>query len=80
MTFKDRYNQCKTWHEKVLVMGLYHLTQKQRWGSYWNMTETAEYFEVSKGLVSENLKLYKFIDEDIRLIKHTREQALKSIK
>lgn len=79
MSFKDRYNQCKTWHEKVLVMGLYHLAQQNRCNG-WTVKDTALYFDVSNGLVSENLKLHKSIDNDIRLTKYTREYALRLIR
>ena len=79
MTFKDRYNQCESWHEKVLVMGLYHLAQQNRYNE-WTIRDTADYFDVSTGLVSENLRLYKEIDNNIKLIKLTREQALRSIR
>lgn len=79
MTFIERYNQCNIWHEKVLVMGLYHLAQCNR-NPWWTLIDTAEYFEVSIGLVSENIKLHKAIDNNIKLIQFTREQALKAIK
>lgn len=80
MTFSDRYNQCKNWYEKVLVMGLYHTAQCKRNNDNWTVKDTAEYFDVSTGLVSENLKLHKNIDENIKLTKFTREQALRMIR
>lgn len=80
MTFIERYQECKAWHEKVLVMGLYHLAQRRRNSNDWTILDTAHYFNVSTGLVSENLRLHRAIDNNIKLTKFTREQALRVIK
>lgn len=61
-------------------MGLYHKAQLIRNCDDWTISDTAHYFGVSTGLVSENLKLHRAMDNDITLIMVTREQALRMIK
>lgn len=56
MTFVERYKQESTWHGKVIVIELFHLAMSQR-DKTWTLTKTAEAFNVSTGLVSENLRL-----------------------
>lgn len=74
MTFLEKYQQCTTWHEKVTVMELYHLygvlSVKK-----WTVGHTASYFEVSKGLVSENLKLASALHSNPKLLNAPNRQA-----
>ncbi len=80
-SFLDRYNNSTTWHEKCTIMALYHLTMRNNMHNCWTMKDTAEYFSVSLGLVSENIKLSNAIDEDNSLTKLlTRQKALDKIK
>lgn len=77
----DRYNAAPDWHTKCLLMALYHQTKRVQLVSYWTITDTAEYFGVSRGLVSENIKLSNAIDEDISITKcKTRQAALDLIR
>lgn len=77
----DKYNASKTWHEKCVLMALYHLTMRNQMHNCWTITDTAEYFSVSRGLVSENIKLANNIDSDSSLTKcKTRQNALDRIK
>lgn len=77
MTFKDRYNNEATWHGKVTVMEIYHLAMCQRIKG-WTITLTAEHFEVSIGLVSENLRLANIIHIDPKILKcESRQEALR---
>jgi hypothetical protein len=77
----DKYNEANEWHDKCLIMTLYHQTMRLQMANCWSMKDTAEYFGVSIGLVSENIKLSNAIDEDVRLTKcKTRQQALNMIK
>jgi hypothetical protein len=79
MTFLERYEVEKTWHGRATVMGLYHLAQGLRFGK-WTVTQTAQYFNCSIGLVSENIKLAKAISEGDKLIKcESRQEALKRL-
>jgi len=58
-------------------MEIYHLAQCQRIKK-WTLTKTAEYFQVSIGLVSENLRLATAIHVDATLTRIThRQDALK---
>lgn len=68
------YNQSTTWQRKVLIIAMYHNYQKNG----WKISQTANYFHVSIGLVSENLKLFKNYDK----VKDcaTRKDALELIK
>lgn len=77
----DKYNEANEWHQKCLLMALYHMAMRNNMCNTWTMRDTAEYFSVSIGLVSENIKLSNAIDEDIRLTKcKTRQAALNLIK
>jgi hypothetical protein len=77
MTFKERYDIETTWHGKVTVMEIYHLAMCQRVKG-WTITNTAEHFECSIGLVSENLRLAQSIHSDPKILKcESRQEALK---
>jgi hypothetical protein len=79
MTFKDRYDASKVWHEKAIVIELYHLTMHQQ-NKNWTLIKTAKYFHVSIGLVSENLRLADAIHYDAGILKcETRQDALKRL-
>jgi hypothetical protein len=79
MTFLDKYRQETTWHGRALVMEIYHLAMSQR-ETRWTVTKTAQYFQVSVGLASENLRLAHAIHEDAAIVqlKH-RQDALKRL-
>lgn len=80
MTFLERYNQESTWHGKAIVMEIYHLAMTQRQKG-WTITRTAEHFDVSVGLVSENLRLAHAIHKYEQITKQgTRQDALKWLK
>lgn len=79
MTFVEKYGQCKSWSDKVIVMRLYHLTAIEL-NKGWTISQTASVFNVSVGLVSENLRLADLIDRNpsIQNIK-TRQEALRKL-
>jgi hypothetical protein len=80
MTFFDKYVLAEEWWSKVMIMEIYHLTMKQR-DRKWTVANTAKYFGVSVGLVSENLKLASFIHTEPKLLKlSTRKDALEKLK
>lgn len=80
-SYLERYNNSTEWHEKCLIMSLYHLTMRSNMHNCWTITDTAEYFNCSRGLVSENIKLSNAIDEDITITKClTRQAALNRIR
>lgn len=69
-----------TWQEKAVLISLYHTAMNLKYPS-WNLSDTAQHFGVSIGLVSENIRLAKAIDSPklgTKLMKtETRERALK---
>jgi hypothetical protein len=80
MNFKQKYENCKTWHEKVTVMEIYHLTMLHKVKG-WTVSQTARDFGVSTGLVSENLRLAKEIHANDKILKcESRQEALRKIK
>jgi hypothetical protein len=83
LTFKEKYNEPNlTWQQKAILIALYHTVMHERY-STWTLRDTAIHFEVSIGLVSENIKLAKYIDNlkyGKKLMKlDTREKGLKYI-
>lgn len=79
LTFLEKYRECKTWYEKVMVLEVYHLTGKHRYKD-WSVSKTAAYFEISVGLASENLKLAKAIHDNPKLVDlQYRKDALKKL-
>lgn len=83
ITFKEKYNEIGlTWQEKCVLISLYHTAMCIKFKT-WTLTDTALHFEVSIGLVSENIKLAKWIDSveiGSKLMQcETREKALKLV-
>lgn len=79
VTFKERYDQETTWHGKVIVMELFHLAMRQR-QKWWTITKTAEAFNCSIGLVSENLRLAHAIHENEKILScESRQEALRRL-
>jgi hypothetical protein len=81
MTFNQRYQQEDTWYGKAIVMGIFHTVMCQN-EIRWSLKDTADYFECSIGLVSENIRLAKAIDnpkKDLLTCK-SRVEALKKLE
>lgn len=79
MTFKQRYDSSGLWYDKVLIMSIYH-TIACHTQLHWKISDTAAAFEVSIGLVSENLRLADAIDANPKLFRtETRVEALKKL-
>jgi hypothetical protein len=79
MTFKERYQKEDTWHGRAMIMEIYHLAMTTR-ERRWTITKTAEHFNVSIGLVSENLRLAHAMHTDDKIIKcESRQEALKKL-
>jgi hypothetical protein len=80
MTFLERYQEMKKWQDKVIIMEMYHLAQTIHHQD-WTLRKTANYFNCSMGLISENLKLAKLFHEHHPITNaKTRDDALKSLK
>lgn len=79
MTFKEKYEAERRWSDKVMIMEIYHLTMSHRQKG-WTLTKTATHFEVSVGLVSENLRLAKAMHKSDKFLRcETRQEALKKL-
>lgn len=78
-SFIDRYYSETTWHGKVIVMEIYHYAQLHH-DTHWTVIKTAQYFQCSIGLVSENLKLANAIHSNEKILKcETRKDALRKV-
>lgn len=76
MNHYEDYKKAKEWHKKASIMSLFHTTMQLKI-SGWKISDTAKFFNVSIGLVSENLKLAKQFDNRPELLKaETRQRAL----
>lgn len=79
MTFAERYQAEETWDGKVLIMNLYHLARMVQYKG-WTLSNTAQEFNCSIGLVSENIKLANAINDDERILKcKSRQEALRKL-
>lgn len=80
MTYRERYHKCMLWYEKISIMSILHLSMCNQVKD-WRIVDTAKYFGVSKGLVSENLKLSKLMHKYPQLEKcYSRQNALRTSK
>lgn len=80
MTFQERYEQEKTWQGRVMIMEIYHFAMCQR-VKEWTISNTANQFGCSIGLVSENIRIATAIHMNENLLKcETREDALKKVR
>jgi len=83
VTFKQKYKEITTWQEKAVLISLYHTAMCMKYKA-WTLQDTAAHFEVSIGLVSENIRIAKHIDsteDGPKLMKcETREKALKYLE
>jgi len=78
MTFLEKYKSEDTWQGKAMIMEIYHLTMSNR--TKWTISQTAEHFQCSIGLVSENLKLAHAIHINENILKcKSRQEALKRL-
>ena len=79
VTFHERYQIEPTWHGRAIIMEIYHLAQTIRHKD-WTIAKTAKFFEVSVGLVSENLRLANAIHINDKILKcESRQEALKRL-
>lgn len=77
MTFTEAFHSARTWQRKVVLVSLFHNARLMK-NKHWTLTNSAKYFNVSIGLISENLKLSELFEE----VKHckSRNEALKRLK
>lgn len=79
-TFREEYDKERRWREKTLIMQTFHLMMTVKHGN-WRIVDTATYFKVSKGLVSENLNLARWVKlyAEVNECK-SRDEAIKILK
>lgn len=79
-SFLERYAQEDTWVGRATVMEIFHLTATSH-DKTWTVTKTAQFFNVSIGLASENLKIAAALHDNEKLMDcATRQEALNKIK
>jgi len=79
LTFRERYKKEIRWEAKASVIELFHLLSKER-NKSWTIENTAKYFGVSSGLISEDLKLARAIHDDQLILQcPSRQKALKKL-
>lgn len=76
MTFKESFDKANEWQKKVALVSLYHNTQLMH-NKKWRVRDTANYFGISMGHCSEDLKLSEQFDEVKEC--QSRNQALMRI-
>lgn len=60
--FVDKFNTTLSWKTKVKVVAFYHQLKVLQ-DKDWTIRKTANYFNVSIGLISENLLISKHLDK-----------------
>jgi hypothetical protein len=80
MTIIEKYQQAKTWHERALILLIFHnLMVGQNKG--WNIRLTAKRLDRSSGYVSEDLRLAQCIKDHPKMLQAIdRKSALKLMK
>lgn len=79
MTFPERYYKEDTWQGRVTIMEIYHLAMTSKVKG-WTIRQTAQEFNCSNGLVSENLRIANAFHIDDRLMScKSRQDAIKKL-
>lgn len=80
VSFTERYYSDNTWQGRVLVMEIFHMAAILS-DPNWTVGKTANFFGVSIGLASENLRLADAIHANERLmLVPTRTEALRKLR
>jgi hypothetical protein len=79
MTLIEKYHEAKTWHERALILEIFHVLQCAQHD--WNIRLTARKLDRSSGYVSEDLRLAKCIRTHPQVLQACdRKTALKMMK
>lgn len=62
MKYKEKFKLSHNWKEKIFLVSMFHSKQLLRTKNKWKVRDTANYFNVSIGLISENLMLAREIE------------------
>lgn len=80
MNFQEKYDLCKTWQERVIVMRLFHTVMLHRQKD-WSIKRFASLTGYSSALISENLRLAEALDKFPKINTClSRQQALDWLK
>ena len=77
MTYRESYIIEKDWKRRIALIAMFHGARLIR-NQNWKLTDSAKYFGLSLGLISESLHLSKHWDQ-IESCK-SRSEALRKIK
>lgn len=77
MTFRDAFRKTGDWQRKVAILSLFHNARLLR-NREWKLVDTAKYFKISLGHVSENLKL-AIHQEEVKFCE-SRNKALQQLR
>lgn len=77
MTYKEKFHSSHNWKEKIFLVSQFH-SRRCIHTKGWKVKQTARYFGVSVGLVSENLNLARVFDSLGEC--GSRAQAIKKFK
>lgn len=77
MTYKEAYRLERRWQRKASLISLFHHKMCLK-NSKWKMRNTAKYFDISLGKVSEDIKIILNIDRVIHC--RSRHDALIMLK
>lgn len=78
MTPNELYKETKEWQRKVALVSYLHNKMFFHSKKRWTIKDTAKYYSISVGAVSENLKLFKSM-EMVKECK-TRKEALELLR
>lgn len=85
MTYRESYIIAKDWKRRVAIIATFHGARLIK-SPNWKLTDSAKYFGLSIGLISESLNLSKHWDiidgcqsrsEALRRIKHESDNRLR---
>lgn len=75
--YYERYHKEDRWYNKVILLEVYHTSMSSK-NPGWTIQRTADFFNVSIGLVSENLSLAEQVHKYPELMNcESRIKALK---
>ena len=77
MTYRESYKLEKDWKRRVALIATFHGARCLQ-SKTWKLTDSAKYFGISIGLISESLNLSKHWDQ-IESCK-SRSEALRKVK
>jgi len=82
MTYKEKFNNETNWKRKVFIVELFHCHMLLKFGKKWKLKRTAIYFQKSISLISEDIKIAKFLTDNHHLNGSltSRNEALKLMR